>query len=243
MKTILLMILAFISLSVLAQDTIYYDSLSKKVINKKDASYYKVIIRYKSDTNRASEKEFDTSGKMISWHKYSDYNKGIYHGKQLEFYPDGQKASEIDFNEGRYDGVLKTWYDNGQLKRKDSFYMDLLIVGNCYTRKGNDTVYVDYMTQPSYPGGEEARQKYLVDNIIYPEKARESGIQGTVYVSFVIEKDGSLTSVEAENGAKDLEIEAVRVVKKMPNWLPGLKEGEKVRVKIRMPIAFIVVER
>ncbi len=92
---------------------------------------------------------------------------------------------------------------------------------------------------PSYPGGDEARIRFLQQNIQYPQMARESGIQGTVYVTFVVEKNGSVTDVRVLRGiGGGCDEEAVRVIKAMPKWNPGKQRGKPVRVQFNMPIKF-----
>lgn len=92
---------------------------------------------------------------------------------------------------------------------------------------------------PTFPGGEEARMKYLMENIKYPEEARTKGIQGTVYVTFVVEKDGSISNVKVLRGiGGGCDEEAIRVVSKMPNWKPGKQRGKAVRVQFNMPFKF-----
>lgn len=92
---------------------------------------------------------------------------------------------------------------------------------------------------PSYPGGDEARIKFLQENIKYPQMARESGISGTVYVTFVVERDGSVTDVKVMRGiGGGCDEEAIRVIKAMPKWNPGKQRGKPVRVQFNMPIKF-----
>jgi periplasmic protein TonB len=92
---------------------------------------------------------------------------------------------------------------------------------------------------PTYPGGEEARNKYLADNIVYPQQASENGIQGTVYVSFVIDSKGNVTNVKVLRGiGGGCDEEAVRVVKAMPQWHPAKQYGKAVRYLFNMPIYF-----
>jgi protein TonB len=93
--------------------------------------------------------------------------------------------------------------------------------------------------EPKFPGGEDARMKFLFDNIVYPKVARETGLEGMVTVGFVVEPDGSITNVEIIRGrAPSLDEEAIRVTKKMPKWTPGKQRGKNVRVRYRMPIRF-----
>jgi len=92
---------------------------------------------------------------------------------------------------------------------------------------------------PSFPGGDEARIRFLTENIKYPQIARESSIQGTVYVTFVVEKNGNVTDVRILRGiGGGCDEEAVRVIKAMPRWSPGKQRGKPVRVQFNMPIKF-----
>ncbi len=92
---------------------------------------------------------------------------------------------------------------------------------------------------PSFPGGDEARIRFLTENIKYPQIARESSISGTVYVTFVVEKNGNVTDVRVLRGiGGGCDEEAVRVIKAMPNWSPGKQRGKPVRVQFNMPIKF-----
>ena len=93
--------------------------------------------------------------------------------------------------------------------------------------------------QPGYPGGEEARIGFLQQNIKYPEEAKELGIQGRVFVTFVVEVDGSITDVRVLRGiGGGCDEEAVRVVRAMPKWVPGKQRGVPVRVQFNLPIKF-----
>ncbi|MFW6226676.1 MAG: energy transducer TonB [Bacteroidota bacterium] len=93
--------------------------------------------------------------------------------------------------------------------------------------------------QPSFPGGEAARMEYLQENIEYPTMARESGIEGTVYVTFVVEKDGTVTQVRILRGiGGGCDEEALRVVRNMPKWNAGKQRGRPVRTQFNMPIRF-----
>ena len=92
---------------------------------------------------------------------------------------------------------------------------------------------------PSYPGGLSAMQKYLSDHIHYPAIAEENGIQGRVICTFVVERDGSITDVRiAKSVDPSLDKEAMRVVSKMPRWIPGKQNGSAVRVKYTLPVTF-----
>ena len=120
-----------------------------------------------------------------------------------------------------------------------------------------DEIFWVVEQMPEFPGGDEAMFKYLSDNLSYPQNAREAGIQGKVMVGFVVEADGSITEVKTirffpitdskEKSKpvtltmvlqKELEDEAIRVIKAMPKWTPGKQRGRNVRVAYRLPITF-----
>ena len=92
---------------------------------------------------------------------------------------------------------------------------------------------------PSFPGGSAALMSYLSSNTKYPVVAQENGVQGKVIISFVVERDGSISDVKvARSVDPSLDREAQRVVKSMPRWTPGKQNGQTVRVKYTVPVVF-----
>ena len=92
---------------------------------------------------------------------------------------------------------------------------------------------------PEFPGGQEALMKYLAENITYPIQAKENNVTGRVWVSFVIEKDGSITNARVmRNIGAGCGEEAVRIVENMPRWTPGKQRGKPVRVQYNLPVYF-----
>ena len=106
--------------------------------------------------------------------------------------------------------------------------------------KEEETKVFDVVEQmPQFPGGPNALFEYLSKNIKYPVVAEENGIQGRVIVTFVVERDGSITDVKvAKSVDPSLDKEAMRVVKSMPHWIPGKQNGAAVRVKYTVPVTF-----
>ncbi len=92
---------------------------------------------------------------------------------------------------------------------------------------------------PSFPGGQAALMEYLSKNVKYPVVAQENGVQGRVVVSFIVERDGSITDVTIVKSVDpSLDREASRVVSSMPKWIPGAQNGQAVRVKFNVPVSF-----
>lgn len=97
-----------------------------------------------------------------------------------------------------------------------------------------------YVDEPaSFPGGVSNMHEYIKRNTRYPQTAIENGVEGIVHVTFVVEKDGSLTNIEVSRGIEySLDKEAVRCVKSMPRWNPARRQGKVVRMRYNLPIRF-----
>lgn len=96
---------------------------------------------------------------------------------------------------------------------------------------------------PEFPGGQDAFNKYISRNLRYPMMARENSISGRVFVSFIIEKNGSLSNIQVVRGiGGGCDDEAVRVLKNSPSWAAGMQNGQKVRVAYTIPIFFQLAE-
>ncbi len=92
---------------------------------------------------------------------------------------------------------------------------------------------------PSFVGGDVPMNKFLIDRTHYPEMEKAEGIEGTVYVTFIVTSEGKVANVEiARKGSAGLEKEALRVVKLMPDWIPGKQNGQAVNTKMILPIRF-----
>ncbi|MFM1771265.1 MAG: hypothetical protein RLZZ71_407 [Bacteroidota bacterium] len=109
-------------------------------------------------------------------------------------------------------------------------------------KNNNFKTFAQFM--PEFPGGVSELYEYLQDNIYYPEQMKNLGIEGTVYVSFVIEEDGSISRVAVERGienGEELNKIAIKAIQKMPNWIPGRSGNTSVAVKQTIPIQFSLV--
>lgn len=102
-----------------------------------------------------------------------------------------------------------------------------------------EEIFVAVEQQAEFPGGQAALMKWLSTNVRYPESAQQNDVQGRVIVKFVVEKDGSIGAATILKGVdKDLDREALRVVKKMPKWQPGKNNGVAVRSYFNLPVVF-----
>ncbi len=108
----------------------------------------------------------------------------------------------------------------------------------------DDSVYGFVPVPPAFPGGETERLAFLQDNLVYPAEALEAGIEGTVFVGFIVRHDGHVTNVKLLRGVDpQLDQEVTRVMDLMPEWSPGrLSDGTPVSVVFNMPVRFVAGE-
>ncbi len=112
---------------------------------------------------------------------------------------------------------------------------------NSFTNDNQPYVIVEDM--PEFPGGTEALLKYIAENVVYPEQAKNDTIQGTVYLKFVVDKTGKVTQTEVIRGVHPLlDEESIKVVNSLPEWTPGRQSGKNVDVAMQIPIKFQIAD-
>jgi len=105
--------------------------------------------------------------------------------------------------------------------------------------KVEEEIFVVVENMPEFPGGELAMRKYINSAIKYPSLAQENGIQGKVFVNFVVDKEGNVTNAKVFRGVDpSIDKEALRVIMSLPRWKPGMQRGKAVRVSFTVPISF-----
>ncbi len=125
--------------------------------------------------------------------------------------------------------------------------LELSKTGLTYKDSNGKLIYNKAETDPSYFGGDDAMAKYLKDNLVYPQPALDKGVEGTVFVEFVVNEKGEVTEVEGHDAAwedvdQSLMDEATRIVRSMPNWVAGSQRGKPVSTKFSIPITFQLSE-
>ena len=113
------------------------------------------------------------------------------------------------------------------------------IIERAVEKEEESKVFQFVEDMPEFPGGAAALNKYLNNSITYPVIAQENGVQGKVFVGFVVDRDGSITNAVVTRGVDpNLDKEALRVINSMPKWKPGMQQGKTVRVSYTVPINF-----
>jgi len=150
--------------------------------------------------------------------------------------PEFSSFEIIDYNCNSYDNTL---YDLRYSNQNRTIKISSAKHNNKLDSTENVTVagVVDLM--PEFPGGISALMNYLASNIQYPDLARDNKIQGRVILKFVVENDGSISNIKLVKGiGGGCDEEAVRVIMKMPKWIPGIENDKPIRVSYNMPIKF-----
>ncbi len=218
-----------------APDTLYLDSKHKEVQKRKQAQFLKVVT--KTDTGYVQE--LLTSTKQLQRKTtFKDADLKVQHGYSVYY------AGKAIDNEGRYEndkheGPWK-YYFNGKVSAA-VIYKDNKITSAEYFKpngeKETDMSKVERL--PSFPGGESAFGAYLTGTLKYPPEAREKRVQGRVVLEFTVTGTGQILDVDVITSVShDIDREAVRVVRNMPLWNPGIQFGRPVKVRYKMPIFF-----
>ena len=218
------------------QEGISYLNLSIEEYPTADAYYNRAVAHYSlgdtcsfcNDLKRASALSDQTAEKLfLEKCTYKVIAKNIPDSLHLK-YPSLLRV-EVTFNLCDNDSTVVFVYNHEGNEYESSRISEI----------DQSPVFTIVEEMPIFPGGEKARNRFLAENIIYPEKATRSGIQGTVYISYVINREGYVTDVKLLRGiGGGCNEEAVRVVKLMPKWKPGKQDGKTVNVLYNMPITF-----
>ncbi len=110
---------------------------------------------------------------------------------------------------------------------------------NLALSSSKDKIYTIVETQPEYVGGTVAMREFIASHMLYPDEARQKGIEGTTFISFIVNTEGAISEVQSVKGiSPECDAEAIRVIKAMPNWIPGKQDGKTVNVRFVLPIKF-----
>lgn len=158
----------------------------------------------------------------------------------IKYNLDHPQSAEIDATHNL--GVIQNFI--GEISvfayaKKSDPLVAITVEGQPLQKKEGISIYSEVENLPSFPGGIKAFGEFLGKNINYPEEARKNNIQGRVFCTFVVEKDGGLSDIKVVRGiGAGCDAEAVRVLALSPKWNPGMQKGEAVRVSYTVPISF-----
>jgi len=201
-----------------------------------------------------SEECFQT----ISLQEFGQVNRKLLveQNKVIQEYRDANQIVQLVENAGSNETKPEILIFNEALKNQVKDIDQLFSASTATNRVGagtssptaggtgaTDVVYVAVEVQPNPPGGMAGWNRYLSENLRYPENAEENGIEGTVIVAFVVDVDGSITNIEILKGiGGGCDEEAIRIVKGAPKWTPGTQNGVPMRTQMRLPLKFKLAE-
>ena len=250
-------------------DTLYFSKAWKKCA-KEEAMYYRVM--YKQDENYLLVNTYASSNRPQLIALSTTIDPPDKNGKGIFYFESGGISSKGNFTDDKEEGPWVFYSEDGNVSSKGSYKnAEPNGIWVFYDQDGKDSSVVDiagkmykniYISSKSksvndqfnkfYPLSEEAKFPgeeenalgiFINKNIKYPQSEKKRRITGTSYVSFIIEKDGSISDIKVIKGipnGEGCDQEAIRVVSMMPKWIPGKIYGTPVKVKLNLPIKFVL---
>jgi TonB family protein len=170
------------------------------------------------------------------------YAGGVIDGVEKTWSLTGLLSKVVEYRHGARHGRFMTYYENGQLTRKDIYKNDEFIRGRCFTHEGKDTAYFEYFIMPAFQGGLEGFKKFILEGIRYPEQASRNDEEAKVYLSFTVDRQGNVIKARIVKPDKEyFNEEVMRVISLSPKWIPGRKDGKIIDVSITIPILFRII--
>ena len=177
------------------------------------------------------EEEQVQQDQLMNSEKFTDYAMDDEAPQEVTKTQDETEKSDV--------AISSVTFDQGSDEGQQVLKQNEVVVEKVEQKEEETKVFEVVEQMPQFPGGDGALMQYLSSHIKYPVVAEENGIQGRVVCSFVGEGKGAITDVRVVKSVDpSLDKEAVRVIKSMPNWIPGKQNGSAVRVKYTVPVTF-----
>jgi protein TonB len=218
-------------------DTSYFDSEGYPC-EKLEAEYYKMYFQ-ESTERIILQKTFYLNHILRSTTYFQNEKLSKKVDSSQFFYTNGNLNYTTYFDKNGNPKLLKQFYSNGKIKRIETYKNGQFVRGKKFDESGKRERFTKLQRMPAYKGGYKSMIAYLNKNISYPPQAKELNFHGTVIVSFIVTKEGSVLHPEIEKSAHPmLDKEALRVVKSMKHWRPGTIDEKKINSRISIPITF-----
>lgn len=233
-----------------AQDTLFFNRDFEPVASMVHAKFMQLINCAPDNPNKCAVATFLLdSNQIIANQRYIDYPNKVLQGRCQRWYYNGALLEETLYEQGKKQGTEKVYHINGQLIRQLIWEKDSLVSATLLNPDGSpqknifrEDLEITYAQEmPSFKEGQEGMYKFLNQTVIYPEAAKENGIQGLVLLSFVIERKGEIVEIKVlESPNESLTNALLSAVKKMPAWNPGRLDGRPIRVRYQLPFRFVL---
>ncbi|GAB3194955.1 protein TonB [Pontibacter aydingkolensis] len=252
-----------------AQGKINFVDKYSRSVPAPEALYFEEVIE-NPDGSGSRTRYLMADSSKVSQHTYSnlkggEHKTGILDGPHTEWHRSGTLKTQQNYSNGDLSGISQVWYESGKLclsekyvkgelqdtliayfetgtvRRREIYNKGEMVSGKVYNESGQEKAYFPRYQFPVFPGGEDAMLRHLSSNIKYPKATRKAKVQGLVVIVFDVDTNGNLGEhTVLKNLHPDADAEALRVIKTMPVWKPGLLEGEPVPVRYTLPIRFTI---
>lgn len=214
-----------------SQDTIYLEKNYREINDPEKAAFYKVVLKNSEVANLSSEKIYTSDHELESEIIYKNYDsKDPERIEHQTYYRNGQLHLRSTFRKGRLHGDFVSFWETGQIKRKDVYKKGRWLTGTCWNEDGKEVPYYDFEIQPQFTGGMPVFQLYLQNKL--RNLAIPSTLKGTkVLVRFTIDENGSVTQVQILKSLDPkVENKVRKVFEDMPQWSPARMDGGPMAV-------------
>lgn len=262
MKSFLLvLVICCIHVVLHANDTLFFKHNVIQVDSKPEAEFYWVLEQISENEDEILLSKYYANDKLMARTYYTNYSRRIKSGDELLYYPNSQMAAKKQYLDGKLHGYSRLYTYEGQLER-ESYYLfgnkvstnELIKKDSIPLSKEESARMLLYEDLPIHDEcieieNEQDRnectarwvQQFIGLNTRYPAQPRDAGIQGKIYLRYLINENGRLDEVEVvktvEGGAA-LETEAIRVILGLPKFIPGAQFGERTKIEYTVPISF-----
>ncbi|MGV3539823.1 MAG: energy transducer TonB [Rufibacter sp.] len=269
MKTVFLLLSLLISVPALCQtDTIYLNSRFKELFSPAEAAYYRVISysgsgkeeRLQVTYHMTGEKYYEEKSVKTEGDTYKATGPAYYYYKsgkvKQETVYTGQVARISKFHEsgqlyyryaemnGLKEGEAIGYFPSGKTRRHEQWVNGKLKLGKCFNEDGTETKYYPHMTFPNFKGGTQAFTRYIQINFKLPKEVIRNKMSGVVVVRFDVDKTGKVGEADIiKHVLPSIDLEALRLVKNLPNLVPGTEEGEPVDQMYTIPLNITAANR
>jgi len=191
---------------------------------------------YRDNSLHGTLQEWYASGQKES---YQEFSKGVLNGDFKSWDEDGNMKLKARYNKGEKHGNFQSFYPNGQMVRDDFYENGKFQDGNCFSRDGKAIDYFPYVRMPRFPGGPSGLRSFVEKELKYPPEAKKRNIEGAVLILFTVDEKGTIIDPWVVNGDREyFNQEAIRVVEKFPDWIPGEVDGNPSPIQVSVPIEF-----
>jgi protein TonB len=197
------------------------------------------------DSLSGFKRRYNAAGKLLESKQYANMSLGIKLGPQTTFYENGQVNTKEDFVGNQRNGEFVKYYQDGKLKRRETYLADVRQTGECFAPDGSPVAFFPYHLMPTYNGGgQDNITRAIQANVRYPAVALRNNTQGRVFVTFSVSESGHVEDARIVKGVSpELDAATLDAVQRLGTFVPGQLDGRTVPVSFTVPITYSITQR